>query len=46
LWTIPRSLYYPLVEKVEKEIALTLLIGVWRIRVGKYLGFCGLLNGE
>jgi hypothetical protein len=37
------SLYYPLVEQIEKEIALTLVVGVWR---GKGLVLCGLLNGE
>jgi hypothetical protein len=35
LWTTPRSLYHPLVELIWEEIALTLVVGLWRIRVGK-----------
>jgi hypothetical protein len=46
LWTTPRSLYHPLVELIWEEIALTLVVGLWRIRVGKDLALCGLLNKE
>jgi hypothetical protein len=44
LWTTPRSLYHLLVELSWEEIALTLVVGLWRIRVGKDPAHCGLLN--
>jgi hypothetical protein len=46
LWMTPRSLYHPLVELIWEEIALTLVVGLWRIRVGKDPALCGLLNKE
>jgi hypothetical protein len=46
LWMTPRSLYHPLVELSWEEIALTLVVGLWRIRVGKDPALCGLLNEE
>jgi hypothetical protein len=45
-WTTPRSLYHPLVELIWEEIALTLVVSLWRIRVGKDPALCGLLNEE
>jgi hypothetical protein len=46
LWMTPRSLYHPLVEQIWEEIALTLVVGLWRIRVGKDPTLCELLKEE
>jgi hypothetical protein len=46
LWMTPRSLYDPLIELSWEEIALTLVVGLWRITVEKDLTLCGLLNEE
>jgi hypothetical protein len=34
------------VSKFEKKNPLTLVVGLWRIRVEKDPTLCGLLNGE
>jgi hypothetical protein len=46
LWMTTRNLHYRLFELSWQEIALTFVVGLWRIRVGKYLALCGLLNEE
>jgi hypothetical protein len=43
----PKKFISPtLVSRFEKRFPLTFVVGLWRIRVGKDLAFCGLLNGE
>jgi hypothetical protein len=43
----PKKFVFPaLGAKIEKEVALTLVVSLWRIRVGKDMALCGLINGE
>jgi hypothetical protein len=43
----PKKFVSPaLLSKVEKEFALTFVVDLWRIRVGKDLTLCELLNRE
>jgi hypothetical protein len=43
----PKKFVFPaLVCKFEKKNPLTLVVGLWRIRVEKDPTLCGLLNGE
>jgi hypothetical protein len=45
LWMTPKKFVsHALVSIFEKRFPLTFVVGLWRIRVGKDLTLCGLLN--
>jgi hypothetical protein len=41
-----KFVFSSLVSKFEKKNRLTLVVGLWRIRIEKDPALCGLLNGE